>query len=419
MNNAAAGSDEAGGLQAFEERANVAPNPTPHPAAAADFYAANPPSYAYVPDATTAAGLVPAAPFSANFFQQAAYFPATSAAPPVDFNVFWPWPLEMIHNGDLNSPLADYSANGFHASAHAPLPTCLPPLQRDLGVHSAFPLSTLMTRSATATTNTNGGYATRTATGRKGGRLPRELEVRNQQDLTDDQRDKNAKRRQRNKEAAARCRARRVQQLDTLQAQLTQAQADNARLLEEIKKAEEEKRHFAEFFQQHRCCLGQQSMKDDAMNYSQAAYQMKSEEDHEMGGHLQPADLFKPEHMGGGQMGAENGVYPSTTCSMIMSNDPVISHAALNPAGDQSKANEADGLIGGADGTPFSRPTSLSLNQFTNSDFGLPSISTPSNMGLNLGLFNQPTFLTPGIPNAKLVTGAATPPASQAELRQL
>ncbi|KAL3101280.1 hypothetical protein niasHT_028036 [Heterodera trifolii] len=84
---------------------------------------------------------------------------------------------------------------------------------------------------------------TKTVAQRRGGRRPREAE---DHQLTDEDKDRRAKRRERNKQAAARCRRRREEKMQSLQEQVDELRKQNERRESEIRKMREKEQRLLE-----------------------------------------------------------------------------------------------------------------------------------------------------------------------------
>ncbi|KAI6190252.1 Transforming protein v-Fos/v-Fox [Aphelenchoides bicaudatus] len=354
--------------------------------------------------------------------------------------------LVKIHGNDLNSPLVDYHAHQFPGAANSSghLHNRLPPLQPGFAVPTEFPLTGLMTRSGNSSV-----YGTRSqASGRKGGRRPREIEDKDQYALSQEDKEKRQKRRERNKQAAARCRKRRMDLMETLQKQVDDLRTENENKQRIIDQLNEQSRNLMGVLSSHSCqhhskilpqqvrhLQQQQTNKDqsliyngcDMMSQQQNQLHLKMEPDSDQRLPSDMDSLFKDDQMMSDRSSPINDSYPITTCSMITNNDPVISHATFQPTSiKRSKLNESPLISESNESPAFSRPTSLPLaaprysNELGNN---LPSLNTPS-AGLNIysgsefSLLNQQTFLTPmTLGPIPVTSNANTPP--HGDLRQL
>ncbi|CAD5232550.1 unnamed protein product [Bursaphelenchus xylophilus] len=384
---------------------------------ASEFYQNIPTTYVYSGDET---GQIPSTPtFTPGFLPSYNY----ALTPTLDLNMFWtPWSFEMINGNDLTSPLTEYQPS-FPAN---PIQPRLPPLQTGL---PDFQLP-FMTRSSTSTAPY--GMRSQTNAGRKGGRRPREIEEKDY-DLPDDEKDKRAKRRQRNKEAAARCRKRRLDLMEALQIQVDDLREENRQKQLLIDQLTQQKNKLDEMLR-HNCQMeGTQMIKDDMMynngNDLMMKAQLKTEvEEYEQQQQMYQQrlqadmDLYKDDAMMGGPGSPSN--YAISSSSMLINNDPVISQAALKRSRHSPlpSINEIESNVCHSQAShPFSRPTSLPLStmsQYAQNDMNMPSITTPSSgLGGGYSLLDQQTFLTPLVPGAVPVP-LQTPPHN-GELRQL
>jgi len=300
-----------------------------------------------------------------------------------------------------------------------------------------------MTRSA-ANVGSHANYVTRSQTsGRKGGRRPREIEDKDQYDLSAEDKDKRQKRRERNKQAAARCRKRRMDLMESLQMQVDKLKEENNRKQMKIDQLNHQSQEMMEMLRIHNCNMGhgmmnqqirqlqqQQSNEEQERMYKaqiQQSIQLKMEHenisDQLLNSEMEP--IFKDDQLNADRSSPINDPYPITTCSMIINNeDPVISHAAFQPSNSKrSKHNRSPMISDSNDGPTFSRPNTLPLvSQYSDMSNNLPSLNTPS-AGLGgyaneFSVLNQQTFLTPMTLGPIPVTSHAnTPP--HGELRQL
>jgi hypothetical protein len=297
------------------------------------------------------------------------------------------------------------------------------------------------------------GIRSSSSVARKGGRRPREAEEEESIDLTDEDRDKRQKRRQRNKEAAARCRKRRLDLMNTLSEQVDMLKDENRKKQSQIEQLLQQKNKLVELMQSHDCHIPKDLLTTnistenssisglggygDPSMFSQQMPPIKrsppsvidtGEDDSENGNSDgSPIDMYKDDYMSPPMttvsMQIPSSYQSSTTCSMIINNDPVISQAALGPPTKRPKM-EDDSM----EENNHVRPTTLPI-EFSSRPNGLlsnnlPSINTPSNgfpqaaSGNDYVLLHQNTGLTPVVTGPIFVPHTAAPP-QHSELRQL
>ncbi|KAI1712011.1 bZIP transcription factor domain-containing protein [Ditylenchus destructor] len=89
---------------------------------------------------------------------------------------------------------------------------------------------------------------------RKGGRLPKEVDEKHRQSLTKEDIDKLGKRRERNREAAAKCRKRRLEQIAKLEQEIKKLRAESQEYMRMVDQLQRERDHFARQLRQHANC---------------------------------------------------------------------------------------------------------------------------------------------------------------------
>ncbi|KAI1727380.1 bZIP transcription factor domain-containing protein [Ditylenchus destructor] len=139
----------------------------------------------------------------------------------------------------------------------------------------------LITQSSTASTefgnNDEHNHEKPRKRTRKGGRLPKEIDEKHRQSLTKEDIEKLGMRRQRNKEAAAKCRQRRLEQIAKLQEEIKKLRAESQGYVCLIEQLQRENDEFARQLHQHaNCKVSNHRQRISSQDYSLASSRLSS-----------------------------------------------------------------------------------------------------------------------------------------------
>ncbi|GMS80302.1 hypothetical protein PENTCL1PPCAC_2477 [Pristionchus entomophagus] len=178
----------------------------------------------------------PDTPSYSNYYsndQYGSFFPSNNG-----YSAAWPLilSLDMRQQGDSNSCVG------------TPLPFFQPDFSLQLNPLSQSPFPSSVYQGTTTSLPSMGVPVRRT-----GGRRPKEMDNLYDQDMDHEEVEKKSKRRLRNKEAAARCRARRLNLMNELQDKVDQLKRESKSKAEEIKNLSEKANRLQSFLRNHDC----------------------------------------------------------------------------------------------------------------------------------------------------------------------
>uniref|UniRef100_A0A7E4W8R2 BZIP domain-containing protein n=1 Tax=Panagrellus redivivus TaxID=6233 RepID=A0A7E4W8R2_PANRE len=381
-----------------------------------------PPSYPY---ATADTGTTPTVPYSSLISSYNPY----SAIPPLEFNmIFNPWGfVDIAAEGPLSAAIEHQTGT----TAPFLTPTFSPQ------VNNFGTMSRYGTRASTAANNGLESNGSGSNANRKGGRRPREEYDRS--DISHEDKEKRDKRRQRNKEAAARCRKRRLDLMQTLQLQKDELERRNNQMANQYQSLQSTVQQIIQELQGHRCPMHDQLRHhiDACTNVLRQSQEFSNQiitQQH----HQHMAQLNQQQQM----MASNSGILPHVSnlqagnkrshdeISNGMDDGPIARPSTLCMKDDMNSpdSNFDDSLSTSYDMPPYKeakfddspvdvqRPTSLNINNWDQT----PVISTPSACLPFIksmipefnNMLNQQTFLTPTAPSAVTVTSSGGPPQS-------
>lgn len=277
------------------------------------------------------------------------------------------------------------------------------------------------------------------AAGKRGGRRPKECE---EFDVTmsEEERDKRDKRRLRNKEAAARCRQRRIDLMGSLQNQVDQLKQDNKLKDNRIAELQLLKSELLNVIREHQCVLPE-SLRHSldaelATTYvpSSTSYSVQNEISFSAPPQMPPrqqmvsrkrqaSDMISDFRPNSEQITTQPSAMPLNTAQINIMPKPSVQIK-------QEPSFKADPTLYSVNGRDHAdeevkRPTTLfaePLQPVTSSNYNIASgvpITTPSNIGeytQSISLLEGPTGLTPMQPHPiTAFTGAITPIANDGQ----